>query len=665
MKLYHLGHWQEVARVFAAKVNGGVFTGLGSGNLSKPFQGTQVGITAPPGIPFITGRIIADNTATPIRRANGLFFTSEDDFFVNGSPVNVIRLEANIVDATANQNVARYQVVKYTEFGRISLATYEDIQTTMIAVCMEDLISNQTGTLCVQGVITNPDWNWQTVGAPLWVTGYGLLTETDPHVSDPLVHQVGKVPIARVLTQTSIFFDQGLGGKGDKGESALGGVVASDITIGITKLSLAAVVPTNPIAVGDNDLRMTNARTPLAHIHPISDVTNLQSTLNAKLNLAGGTMTGNLILHSDPTTSFEAATKQYVDSLLLGLFWQYPISDPDLKNDNLDSPPTGVGREVYIIGTTPTGAWTGLARHAVWWNGSAWIDIFNRPVAVGDRFGVGLEYAGIPSGGLTGQKNTIAQVTANTPGGLTYDFIPPLRGYAVLVDAQPSSHFGHQYTYNGTEWVELAGETSLDALTDVIVPAPTINDYLKFDGTYWINAPVVDPTITLSGAITGSGTTTINTTLTDVNTNIGTFGSATNVASVTVNSKGLITAVQDVAIVLPSVVYPYDIGSFYPDMPIASAIVCMHIFNRTVTFPANFAGSHGVAMIAAFAQTDFDIQKNGSNIGTMRFAASSTTATFILTSITSFVAGDILSVVAPLSPDFTLANITFLLAGTR
>jgi len=100
-------------------------------------------------------------------------------------------------------------------------------------------------------------------------------------------------------------------------------------------------------------------------------------------------------------------------------------------------------------------------------------------------------------------------------------------------------------------------------------------------------------------------------------------------------------------------------------MPIASAIVCMHIFNRTVTFPVNFAGSHGVAMIAAFAQTDFDIQKNGSNIGTMRFAASSTTATFILTSITSFVAGDILSVVAPLSPDFTLANITFLLAGTR
>lgn len=37
---------------------------------------------------------------------------------------------------------------------------------------------------------------------------------------------------------------------------------ASNTVKGITKLSVAAVVPTNPIAVGDNDPRNTNARTP-------------------------------------------------------------------------------------------------------------------------------------------------------------------------------------------------------------------------------------------------------------------------------------------------------------------------------------------------------------------------------------------------------------------
>lgn len=37
---------------------------------------------------------------------------------------------------------------------------------------------------------------------------------------------------------------------------------ASDTTKGVTKLSVAPVAPTSPIAVGDNDTRMTNARTP-------------------------------------------------------------------------------------------------------------------------------------------------------------------------------------------------------------------------------------------------------------------------------------------------------------------------------------------------------------------------------------------------------------------
>lgn len=40
---------------------------------------------------------------------------------------------------------------------------------------------------------------------------------------------------------------------------------ASDIVKGVTKLSVAPVSTTNPIAVGDNDPRNTNARTPTAH----------------------------------------------------------------------------------------------------------------------------------------------------------------------------------------------------------------------------------------------------------------------------------------------------------------------------------------------------------------------------------------------------------------
>lgn len=47
----------------------------------------------------------------------------------------------------------------------------------------------------------------------------------------------------------------------------------------------------------------------------ISQVSSLQNQLNSKLNLSGGTMTGNLILNANPTSAMQATTKQYVDNL--------------------------------------------------------------------------------------------------------------------------------------------------------------------------------------------------------------------------------------------------------------------------------------------------------------------------------------------------------------
>jgi hypothetical protein len=50
---------------------------------------------------------------------------------------------------------------------------------------------------------------------------------------------------------------------------------------------------------------------------PVSTAT--QTALNAKLNLAGGTMTGKITLDGDPTQSLHAVTKQYVDNVEAGL----------------------------------------------------------------------------------------------------------------------------------------------------------------------------------------------------------------------------------------------------------------------------------------------------------------------------------------------------------
>ncbi len=61
-----------------------------------------------------------------------------------------------------------------------------------------------------------------------------------------------------------------------------------------------------------------------------------------------------------------------------------------------------------------------------------------------------------------------------------------------------------------------------------------------------------DQTITLTGDVTGTGTGSFATTLATVNSNVGTFGSATAASVVTVNAKGLITAASN-ATVTPAV----------------------------------------------------------------------------------------------------------------
>jgi hypothetical protein len=114
-------------------------------------------------------------------------------------------------------------------------------------------------------------------------------------------------------------------------------------------------------------------------------------------------------------------------------------------------------------------------------------------------------------------------------------------------------------------------------------------------------------------------------------------------------------------------VKPFDVHAFYPGVPTASAKVLRIPVSRAVTFAANFSGSYAKASANATGSTVFDIQKNGSSIGSATFAAGAATATFTSSGGTSqsLAAGDVLSIVAPGTADATLADIGFALAGTR
>ena len=110
---------------------------------------------------------------------------------------------------------------------------------------------------------------------------------------------------------------------------------------------------------------------------------------------------------------------------------------------------------------------------------------------------------------------------------------------------------------------------------------------------------------------------------------------------------------------------PYLLSFDAPGAPTASMIVFHHVFTQAVTFVASLTDSYVKAGTAATAQTDFDLKKNGSSIGTVRFAAAGTTASYVSISSSSWVAGDILTLVAPASPDATIADIWGTLVGVR
>jgi hypothetical protein len=104
-------------------------------------------------------------------------------------------------------------------------------------------------------------------------------------------------------------------------------------------------------------------------------------------------------------------------------------------------------------------------------------------------------------------------------------------------------------------------------------------------------------------------------------------------------------------------------GTFVNGRPTASLVLQRYVFATTVTFPSGLGGSQGTAGTAASAITMFAVQKNGASVGSMVFAAAATTATFTMASATTFNAGDVLTLVAPATPDATLANLAWTFMG--
>lgn len=112
-----------------------------------------------------------------------------------------------------------------------------------------------------------------------------------------------------------------------------------------------------------------------------------------------------------------------------------------------------------------------------------------------------------------------------------------------------------------------------------------------------------------------------------------------------------------------AVARPYDFAFSIVGTTINGEKIVMAVV-RAATIPINATGSIATASVAATGSTVFTIKQNGTQIGTITFAASATTGTFSFSSAVTFAAGDLLEIDAPATADATLANIAITLKGS-
>lgn len=122
---------------------------------------------------------------------------------------------------------------------------------------------------------------------------------------------------------------------------------------------------------------------------------------------------------------------------------------------------------------------------------------------------------------------------------------------------------------------------------------------------------------------------------------------------------------------LEFVTEPVVIGVAWNGAPAVNQVLGLFVAPYAISFAAAMAGSSGIAMIAATAQTDITVNKIAASghavtaVGTVRFAAAGAAPTFIAASAFSLAIGDALQFKAPGTADATLADFSFSVVGVR
>jgi hypothetical protein len=173
-----------------------------------------------------------------------------------------------------------------------------------------------------------------------------------------------------------------------------------------------------------------------------------------------------------------------------------------------------------------------------------------------------------------------------------------------------------------TSTVSLNTEYVQDLVGDMISSNTESGISVTYDDTNGkLDFNVNDPTITIDGDVDGNatmtnlGNTTITVTLDTVNSNVGQFGSTTSIPVVTVNAKGLVTAVSTASITT-SLGIAADAGAGTDTIALATDTLTfaggegidtsINASTNTVTISAEDASTSNKG-VASFADADFNV----------------------------------------------------------
>lgn len=127
--------------------------------------------------------------------------------------------------------------------------------------------------------------------------------------------------------------------------------------------------------------------------------------------------------------------------------------------------------------------------------------------------------------------------------------------------------------------------------------------------------------------------------------------------SIVINTSNTYIQFPDTSKQYTAAISSYDLGFNFEDIPITNEVLGRFVFPRAASIIAGAPGSIARAGVNATANTDLRIQKNGTTFGTLRFQAANPNGIFTSVSAQTFVAGDVLTIVANTVQDITLSRI--------